>query len=831
MLLALSLSACRGSVPVEFGPRPEILNPAGGPRLVETEVSIQGNGFFARGVQSLSAHGGIKEDDGYAASLDGVALLSVRRISETELRAVVPAGLPAGPHALNVVGPYGLSGTLPNAWLASDLSASRLSAAITVPAQVSTGQQFETSLEVRNDGGATASVVRPTAIAAAGVEVRAAPDAQDVPGGESRTFRWTLLALEPGMVSIEAAAAGVDSVSKRPVDAAPSAGQTRVQLRSALRAEADGPAQAQVSVGQTVHFTLEATNTGEAAALSVAVPPPQGASPALQLLAGASPQDVAGSFDQRAFDFTYLAAQPGEAALSASGAGVDENDGEPVAVGTVTWPRIVVQSPPALVLSAATTPAQVSVGQAAAIALTADNRGQAAAGAVQATLRQTGSGAVNVVSAPGAADIAGGASALFSWTLVAAAPGALTFSVDAAGADVNSGAPVLASSGAGSLLVQTPPSLSATASAAPASVSTGQPLQLQLDVTNAGQATAVSVLPDPPSANPSAHLLQGPAAQDIPGNGATRSFVWTYSIDAAGTVAFTVSAAGFDQNSGARVSAAPAVSNDVSVAAAAFLQASATVDRSQASVGQNVTLTMTVANVGQVDAIGVGGTASLSGTGAATLLSSPVAQNIPAQTSRTFQWTWQTTAAGSLAFSADAAGSDANSAATVSASASAGPTQVQIPSALSAALAIAPSVVDTGDPATITMTVSNSGEATAQAVTPTLNVAGSGATLISGPNPASAAIAGNTSQPFTWSYKGSLPGTLTFSGGAGGSDVNTAQAVSATATAQNLTVLAPAALSLAWTTPAAVNVGQPFQATLTATNSGDSAANGATPSV
>src|SRR5207244_6496276 len=396
-----------------------------------------------------------------------------------------------------------LSRTLPNAWLASDRAPARMTAVLSLPAEVSTGQQFAASLEVRNDGGATASEVVPDPLAA-GVEVRGlSPAAQDIPGGESRTYQWTLVAAESGTLSVEATASGKDAVSKQPISVSAGA-QARVQLHSALRAEADGPAQVQVSVGQTIAFTLAATNTGEATALSVSVPPPQGASPALLLISQPSPQDVAGPLETRTFDFTYLAAQPGEAALSTAGAGIDENDGEPVPVGTVSWPRVLVQSSPLLVLSTAPVPARVSVGQAFAIAVAVENRGEAAAAAVVSSLGQTGPGAANVVAAPTSADIAGGAFATFNWKLVGTTAGPMTLAPGAIGADANSGAAIAASLTAVPVLVQTPPSLSGTAVATPASVSTGPPLQLRFDVTNSGQATASAVLPEVPSAAASA---------------------------------------------------------------------------------------------------------------------------------------------------------------------------------------------------------------------------------------------------------------------------------------------------------------------------------------
>ena len=54
---------------------------------------------------------------------------------------------------------------------------------------------------------------------------------------------------------------------------------------------------------------------------------------------------------------------------------------------------------------------------------------------------------------------------------------------------------------------------------------------------------------------------------------ATRTFLWTYAVDVAGPVQFTVSGSGTDQNSGSPVSLPSATSNVVTVSTAAFLQA------------------------------------------------------------------------------------------------------------------------------------------------------------------------------------------------------------------------------------------------------------------
>src|SRR5207302_9590192 len=106
-----------------------------------------------------------------------------------------------------------------------------------------------------------------------------------------------------------------------------------------------------------------------------------------------------------------------------------------------------------------------------------------------------------------------------------------------------------------------------------------------------------------------------------------------------------------------------------------------------------------------------------------------------------------------------------------------------------------------------------------------------GATLVSGPTPGSAAIAGGSWQVFTWAYQGAAVGIATFSATASGTDANNGQAVSAsTATPASVAVQSPAALAAAFTVSAqSVNVGQAFTATLVVSNSGDSAAGAVTP--
>jgi len=828
LLLALAAAACHSGVPPSFVPQPLRIDPAGGPRDVEAQVTILGEHFYARGVQSLSAHGGIFVDDGYSATVGGVEMRDVVRVSDTELRAVLPAGLAAGAQDLVVVSPDGLSGTLAQGWLASDLTPAQLQATATVPAQVSTGQSFTVAIEVRNTGGAAARNVSPSQLALSGAGAANAlaqnPPAQDIPGGESRTFAWSVVATQAGTLTLAAGAAGVDEVSQRPVNASAAAAQVLIQQRSALDAVPQPPAPMVVSVGQSIAFTLLVTNTGTATAQAVSFPSPQTGAE-LVLVSAPAPQDVPGAMGSRPFTWIFRAAQAGPAAPAvAGGSGTDENDGFPVPVPAASWPAATVQLPAQLSASPGPVPAQVSVGQSFAVALLASNTGEAAATSVIAALQQAGPGAVAVLSAPPPVDLPGGASTTFSWTLQATAAGAVSLALSATGADANSGAAVqVFPPAAGPVLVQSVPQLTATASLAPAQASTGQPIQLRLDVTNAGQATAAAVLPSSPVASgPGARLLQAPAAQDVPG-GTTRSFLWSHAVDVAGTVDFSASAAGKDQNSGVTVQAPTVTSNAVAVSTAAFLQAVAAPDRTQVSVGQDVILKVDVDNVGQADALAVAGTAALSGSGSATLVSSPAAQDVPAQATRTFQWTFHATGAGSLNFSVGASGKDKLSGATVSTTASAGPTAVQTQPALTAVAQLTPAQASTGQLLTLRLDVTNGGQATAAGVTATATGGSGVATQTAAP--AAQDVPGGQTRSFSWSYQATAPGTLQLSASASGTDANSGLSVSTAAASASAAIQTRAALAaVARLSQASASVGQTVQLLLDVTNSGQAAA-------
>ena len=146
-----------------------------------------------------------------------------------------------------------------------------------------------------------------------------------------------------------------------------------------------------------------------------------------------------------------------------------------------------------------------------------------------------------------------------------------------------------------------------------------------------------------------------------------------------------------------------------------------------------------------------------------------------------------------------------------------------------------PVSVSAGQTFTVTMTVTNSGQSGANAVAPSALVTGgsSAGTLVTGPAPAAAAIAGGTFANFTWTYTAGAAGTLSFSGSASGTDASTGNPVSSGAgSSSNIAVQTAAALGVTLSIPATViSPGTLFTVTMNVTNSGGAIANGVAPSV
>ncbi|HRU40206.1 MAG TPA: hypothetical protein P5511_10030, partial [Candidatus Goldiibacteriota bacterium] len=363
------------------------------------------------------------------------------------------------------------------------------------------------------------------------------------------------------------------------------------------------------------------------------------------------------------------------------------------------------------------------------------NNGEAQCNNTTPAITLIGSG-VTAVSTPGISNIPGGGSTVFQWTYSAEATGTVNFSCYASGTDANSGLAVNAAAAPSQALnIQTPANLISGVTA-PDSVSINQVFTVKLQVTNIGGATAVGVAPnfnDPViNGTGTAVMLTGP----VPVNGSLTSFqniefIWTYSATATGNVTFSNYASATDSNSGLPVSSASTNKASV-IQTRPSLAASMAMWPSTASVGQTMTVTMTVTNSGQAAARAVSPTALVkSGTGNAGLsggpVSSPSPWDISGGSSRTYTWTYLATSAGTFQLTGRAAGTDGNdSSAVQSSEASSQSVTIQAPAALISQVSLSQSQVSTGNYLTVYLAVTNTGGASANNITPSMFESGAG---------------------------------------------------------------------------------------------------------
>ena len=270
------------------------------------------------------------------------------------------------------------------------------------------------------------------------------------------------------------------------------------------------------------------------------------------------------------------------------------------------------------------------------------------------------------------------------------------------------------------------------------------------------------------------------------------------------------------------------------------LQAALAASRSTVTVGQGITLTATVTNIGtaEVTDVAPGAPSVTAAEGAsAALASGPIPASIPSLApgqSGSFSWTFDPSAAGQLGLGVAVSGTDTFSTRAIGAAASPVPVTIQRPPALSVALDATASVAVGADFA-VTMTVVNSGEASATGVAPSeLGLAPGSvpATLRSGPSPATADVpGGGGAATFSWTYAAaSTPGSLRLTGGASGVDSNTRATVSAPASTSGLVTVGRAALGAALAaSPAVVSTGQAVTLTLQLTNPGSAPATSVVP--
>ena len=546
------------------------------------------------------------------------------------------------------------------------------------------------------------------------------------------------------------------------------------------------------------------------------------------------------------FTWTYSGAVAGPVTLSTTVAGTDTNSGASLSTGVVAAADTITT--PGAFAAAIASPAMVSTGQLYRVWLTVTNTGGTAVTGLSATIYAgPGGGLVSGPQGPVPVDLgslAAGAATTFVFSYTATGAGAVAFTVTVTGSTLCGGVavPVQAVETV-AVTQQAAVVLVASAVQYASAICAGQPYLVTVTVTNTGQADATGVdLTSPfavsgsgvtaPSAGPN------PSLPFVLAGGAAETFTWTFSGSVAGPVVLTVTVAGTDANGGWPVVSGPAVTNSVALQAAGILAARTSVSPGQVSIGQWITVVLTVTNTGQADVTGVVPEVAVEPGGALVgLEAGPVPAGpltLTAGASQAFVWTWSANGAGLAGFTATATGSTCGGSPVLAASSVSA--TIQSPALLAASVATGPGAACTGEPIIVTLTVTNTGGATASglAAAPWF-LDGTGAVAGgTGPTPAlGGALAGGASMTFTWTYTGSAAGLVTFTTTVTATDANSGLAVGAgpAASAPQSFVTAGALVAAAAAGPVTVSAGQWVTVELTVTNAGGEDVSGITATV
>ncbi len=232
-----ALLACAAEVLPDVAPDPTSVTPSAGHQPDETAIVILGDGFRVEPYQD--ANGRPRVAATFRAWLGATELLEVTWVSEGELRARVPAGMPLGAHRLEVLAPGGRSGSLPAAFTVVPGTAAALGAGATlVPGVVGVGQPVVLAVSVTNEGETAALGVALTVslIGSAIVPPAQLPAPVDVGPGASHVFQVVYTAVSPGTAVVEVHAAGTDEATGAPVNTGHvNAGTVIVQVEEATK--------------------------------------------------------------------------------------------------------------------------------------------------------------------------------------------------------------------------------------------------------------------------------------------------------------------------------------------------------------------------------------------------------------------------------------------------------------------------------------------------------------------------------------------------------------------------------------------------------------------
>jgi len=336
---------------------------------------------------------------------------------------------------------------------------------------------------------------------------------------------------------------------------------------------------------------------------------------------------------------------------------------------------------------------------------------------------------------------------------------------------------------------------------------------------------------EPPTGSPGPLVLRWTIDRIAPDRSGQLSFAATASSTMpAGSVLANraVAAMAFSTTAYLTETVTTAVFPSGAISAAA---ASATV----VSVGEWITVTLTITNTGGSDLLGL--TPSLLVGPGSTLVvpvTGPVPAGpltLPAAAATTFVWTWSAAGSGLATFTPSATAATCGGGAGLSTALSVS-TTIQTPALLAAGLSLQPSTACPGDPVLVLLTVTNTGQSTARGVAagvPLLTGTG-GIAGLTGPTPGFPAdLAGGSTMTFTWTCTAASSGSVIATMTVTGADGNGGWPLAASVVSASLDIHATGALAAALAVPSPLSTGQWFAVTLTVTNSGAGAVTGVVP--
>ena len=722
------------------------------------------------------------------------------------------------------------------------------------PAVVSVGQNFTIVMSASNNGESAAEGMKPNAFIKLGTgtyQIVSGPEPVSATAltGETVNYTWIYKAMSAGNLGVNGNVTAYNYYSKATVtSAAANSNLINVVSPAALTASLHAPAL--LNLNDVFEVIMTVTNTGSATAQNVlpsflSINGLGGA-----ILAGPMPaaQNIPGGA-ARVFTFTYQAAGTGTLDFRGSAEGTDENSQQAVTSNEAVSNNVSINRPAALEINLSMIqPSTVGTGQYITLILSVTNTGDTVALNTNPVAMLTeGTAAVNYISGPvpaSAGTLNGGASARFTWIYQSVSSGYMTFSASASAVDALSAAavPVSPVESAAYLTVEDAASLNISSFVIqPATASIGQNITVIVTVNNDGTGDASSITPSliakTGTANLSYILGPNPVSAASLLSGTNTTFTWRYTAASAGTAYFTISASGWEDTRSVAISAAQSQSNVLTVQQPSALTAGSFAVPAQASVGQVITVVVSVTNSGGAEAeYAYGVTTVATGAGSAVYDGNlwPVPANIPAGGAEHFTWTFSAASAGAVTLNSEIRAYDINSKVTRTAVVSTN-VLIQAPAALTAAITAQPSITGVDSIVTVRMTVNNIGQAAASGAAPVgFEAYGDAAYLpVSGPVPVSANIAGGAFTVFTWTYSMTSTGTLNFSSIAAATDFNTGDVIESVYAFSNTVFVrpnTPVLTSYVKVSPQALSINQRFTVTLTVSNEGIVNAPAVTPS-